>query len=183
METEDGAAIESRRARLRRTARVMRWICLGLALLGPVVLVPVWMHFEAFAPSVTPGLTIGALSPLDRIGGYMISLLPTAIGAWGFVQVAGLFGRLAAGGLLDAANAVRLRRFALAMICVVPAKVVAASLLSVWLTRDALPGSRQLQISLSSDDVVLLAIGVLLLALATVLREAAELADEHRQFV
>lgn len=175
--------IERRRARLRRTAETMRWVSYLLAALGPVALVAVWVHFEVFAPTVTPGLRIGELSILDRVGGYVISLMPTAVATWGFVQLGRLFGRFAAGDLLDAVNAGRLRRFARAVIFVVPAKIVAGALLSVWLTRDAAPGTRQLQISLSSLDLGLLAIGVLLLVLATVLREAAEIADEYRQFV
>lgn len=180
METQ---SIESRRARLQRLAAVMRWVSLGLAALGPLVLIGVWMHFEVFAPSVMPGIGLGTLSTLDRIGGYAISMLPAAIGLWGFLQLAGLFGRFAAGDLFDTGNAVRLRRFAISLLALVPAKIVAHALLSVWLTRGAPPGSRQLQIALSSEDIVLFAIGVLIVALAIVLREAAEIADEHRQFV
>ncbi len=174
---------ERRRARLRRLAGIMRWVSLALAAFGPVVLIGVWMRFEVFAPSVMPGLGVGTFSGLDRIGGYAISMLPAAIGVWGFLNLAALFGRFAAGDLFDAGNALRLRRFAISLLAVVPAKVVAHALLSVWLTRAMPPGSRQLQISFSSDDVVLFAIGLLMVALATVLREAAEIADENRQFV
>lgn len=176
-------SIERRRARLRRLAGIMRWVSLGLAALGPVALVAVWARFEFFAPSVMPGLGVGTFSAIDRIGGYAISMLPTAIGIWGFVHLARLFGRFAAGDLFDAENAARLRRFAVSLLALVPAKVVATALLSVWLTRAMPPGSRQLQIAFSSDDIVLCAIGLLMVALATVLREAAEIADENRQFV
>ena len=175
--------IERRRARLRRLAGVMRWVSSALAALGPVALIGVWMRFEFFAPSVMPGLAVAEFTALDRIGGYVISMLPAAIGVWGFLNLARLFGRFAAGDLFDAENAVRLRRFAVSLLAVVPAKVVAHALLSVWLTRDMPPGSRQLQISVSSDDIVLFAIGLLMVALATVLREAAEIAEENRQFV
>ena len=176
-------SVERRRARLRRLAGAMRWVSLGLAALGPLALIGVWARFEVFAPSVMPGLGVDSFSTLDRIGGYALSMLPAAIGIWGFVNLARLFGRFAAGDLFDAENAVRLRRFAISLLAVVPAKVVAHALLSVWLTRGMPPGSRQLQISVSSDDIVLCAVGLLMVALATVLREAAEIADENRQFV
>lgn len=179
----DRASIDRRRRRLRRTAGAMRWVSFALAALGPIALVAVWTHFEALAPSVVPGLDFGTLSVTDRVGGYAISLLPASIAAWGFVALGRLFGRFAAGDLLDAANARRLRGVAIAVIALVPAKVIGASALSVWLTRDNLPGTRQLQIALSSDDLGLLVIGVLLLVLATVLHEAADIAEEHRQFV
>lgn len=172
-----------RRARLRRTSAIMRWVSLLMAALGPIVLIPVWIRFEYFAPSVMPGLPAGDLSVLDRVGGYAISMLPTVIAVWGFLQLARLFGRFASGDLFDAGNAIRLRRFAIALIGVVPAKVISGALTSVWLTREAAPGFRQLQIAFSSDDVMLLVIGLLLAALATVLREAAEIADDYRQFV
>lgn len=176
-------SVERRRARLRRLAGAMRWVSLGLAALGPLALIGVWTRFEVFAPSVMPGLGEDSFSTLDRIGGYALSMLPATIGIWGFVNLARLFGRFAAGDLFDAENAVRLRRFAISLLAVVPAKVVAHALLSVWLTRALPPGSRQLQISVSSDDIVLCAVGLLMVALATVLREAAEIADENRQFV
>lgn len=174
---------ERRRARLRRLAAAMRWVSVALAVAGPVILIGVWARFEAFAPSVMPGLRLPELSPGDRIGGYAISMLPAAIGMWGFFHLARLFGRFAEGDLFDADNAIRLRRFAVSLLAVIPAKIVAHALLSVWLTRAAAPGARQLQISVSSTDVVLFAIGLLMVALATVLREAAAIADENRQFV
>lgn len=175
--------VERRRARLRRSAVTMRWVCFLLAGAGSVILIGVWARFEAFVPSAMPGLRIGDLSALDRFGGYAISMLPAAIGIWGLINLARLFGRFAEGDLFDAANAIRLRRFAVSLLAIVPAKIVAHALLSVWLTRAAEPGARQLQISLSSDHVVLFCIGLLMLALATVLREAAEIADDYRQFV
>lgn len=183
MSAAETIRIDGRRVRLRRTARIMRWVSLGLAVLGPVALVPVWVLFERFAPAVMPGVVVGDLGLVDRIGGYAISLVPALIGAWGFTALSRLFDRLGSGDLLDAANAGRLRRVAVALIAVVPAKVAAGAALSVWLTRDAPPGAHQLRIAVSSDDLAFLAIGVLLLVLATVLREAAEIADEHRQFV
>ena len=176
-------SIERRRARLRRLAGAMRWVSLALAALGPVVLIGVWTWFEALAPSMMPGLPVATFSVLDRIGGYAISMLPTAIWAWGFLNLATLFGRFADGDLFDAENAVRLRRFAISLLAIVPAKIVARALLSLWLTRALPPGSRELQLSFSSDGIVLLAIGLLMVALATVLREAAEIAAENRQFV
>lgn len=176
-------ADERRRARLRRLAAAMRWVSLTLAVAGPVILIGVWARFEDFAPSVMPGLRLLELSSVDRIGGYAISMLPAAIGMWGFFHLARLFDRFAEGDLFDADNAVRLRRFAMSLLAVIPAKIVAHALLSVWLTRAAAPGARQLQISVSSTDVVLFAIGLLMVALATVLREAAGIADENRQFV
>ena len=179
----ESRSVEARSRRLRRLAHTMRWVSLALAALGPMVLIGVWSRFEVFAPSVMPGLDMATFSTVDRVGGYAISMLPAALGIWGFLNLARLFGRFAAGDLFDAENAVRLRRFAVSLLAVVPMKVVAHALLSVWLTRDMPPGSRQLQISFSSDDVVLFAIGVLMVALATVLREAAEIAEENRQFI
>ena len=180
---DESLSVETRSLRLRRLARVMRWVCLALAVLAPLAMIGVWSRFEVFAPSVMPGLDAAALTTLDRIGGYAISMLPAAIGMWGFLNLSRLFGRFAAGDLFDAENAVRLRRFAVSLLAVVPMKVVGHALLSVWLTRDMPPGSRQLQISFSSDDIVLFAIGVLMVALATVLREATQIAEENRQFV
>ncbi len=102
---------ERRRARLRRLAGIMRWVSLALAAFGPVVLIGVWMRFEVFAPSVMPGLGVGTFSGLDRVGGYAISMLPAAIGVWGFLNLAALFGIIAqpiiptaAKKILDALN-------------------------------------------------------------------------------
>ena len=161
----------------------MAWASIGLAALGPIALIPIWLQIEVFVDQIAPGLALGSLTGLDRLVGYLISLVPAAIAAWGFLAMSRLFQAIAGGRRLDAQNARRLRRFAMAVLLVVPTKVVAGALLSVWLTRGAEPGHRQLIISFSSDELALLAIGMLLLVLASVLGEAAEIADEHRQFV
>ncbi|NQW09159.1 MAG: DUF2975 domain-containing protein [Alphaproteobacteria bacterium] len=181
MQSPDQAS--RRVARVRRVSRIMMVVSGVLAAAGPILLIPVWLSFEHFAAAMVPGLRIDSLSELDRAGGYLISLLPAGIAAWGFITLSRLFARFASGDTLGAANARLLHRFACAVLFTAPAKWLSGALLSVWLTRDAAPGEHQLILSLSSNDIAFAALGMLLMILSWVMRDAAEIADEHRQFV
>lgn len=172
-----------RAARVRRVSRTMVIVSLILAMAGPVLLIPIWVSFEHFADAMVPGIRLGSLSGLDRVGGYLISLLPVGIVTWGFMTLSRLFARFASGDTLGAANARLLQRFACAVLFAVPAKWLSGALLSVWLTRDAVVGERQLILSVSSDDIAFAALGMLLMILSWVMRDAAEIAEEHRQFL
>ena len=183
MSTESLDQAFRRAARLRRVSRVMMVIAGVLAAAGPLLLIPVWLFFEQFADTMMPALRAGAFSGLDRVGGYLISLIPAGIAAWGLINLSRLFAHFAAGNTFGIANARLLHRFACAVLFAIPAKWLSGTLLSIWLTRDAAPGEHELILSLSSDDITFAALGVLLMILSWVMRDAAEIADEHRQFV
>ncbi len=169
--------------RLRIVSRVMAWVCLVLTVLAPLAVVATWLVIEHRpVPPVMAGL-LNELTWADRLGGMALGLVPVGIAAIGFLALHALFRRFARAISLDTTNARLLQRFAVSVLAAVPANIVAGALTTVWLSRDFPSGERILAFSVSSDDVWYLVVAVLLLTVAWVLRDAAELAEDHRQIV
>jgi ACR3 family arsenite efflux pump ArsB len=100
--------------------------------------------------------------------------------AW---QLWTLFGGYARGEIFSLAAALRLRRLGLAVMSLFVARPLTTALLSAVVTSNAPPGQRHVVLSLGSDDYFCLLMGVVLLAIARVMREAARLAQENAEFV
>lgn len=163
-------------------ARGAGYACNVLVLVTPVLVAVAWWLLDApLAPA--PAAPDFPASAADRIGGFVITMIPAAVGMLALYRLGAVFRRLAAGGYFDVAVADQLRRCAVALLLYPIAQIVARAAMSVWATRDAGPGDRALAISISSDDIPFLLLGVLLVVLAHVLREAAGLADDLRQIV
>ncbi len=118
-----------------------------------------------------------------RLAGFFISLVPLSILFYGLSQASQLFSGYRRGEIFTNSAVERLRRLAQSLVTVSIAGPIAQAALSVVLTWHAGPGHRQLSLSLSSNDYFLAALGLLLLAIAQVMREAVRISDEHREIV
>ena len=94
-----------------------------------------------------------------------------------------VFGCFAQGELLTRRPAAHLRRLAFGLCALAPAQPLGHTLAILALTWGNPPGERQIWVGLSSDHYLALLFGLLLLALAQVLHEAARVADENAEFV
>ena len=78
---------------------------------------------------------------------------------------------------------VSLRGFARCVLATAFATPLYGAVLSVIVTFDRQPGTRQLNLQFSSTDYTMLLIGAVLLAIATVMAEAARVAEDNAGFV
>lgn len=115
--------------------------------------------------------------------GAAISLLPLALCWYGLWQLWRLFGHYARGRALTALAQQPLRRFAWALLLMAPAGPLFRAALGVVLTLGNPPGQRVLALGISSNDYLLFLLGLVLLAIATVMAEAVRAAEENREFV
>jgi hypothetical protein len=170
--------------------RLCQWVR-ALVLLGAVAQLAVLWHFWAspeWIARAAPQMTdlAGHAITLDaraRWLGAASSLLPLAIGWYGLWQLWRLFGHYARGLALTAAAQQSLRRFAWAVLLMAPAGPMFRAALGVVLTLGNPPGQRVLAIGISSNDYLLLLLGAVLLAIATVMAEAVRAVEENKQFV
>lgn len=171
--------------RIRRLAWIVRW----LSLIGAIVLGTVpflfWAQPDWVAEVVTQqwGIPKIQLDIGSRLGALAASLLPAGISVFALSQMWALFGCFARGELLARAPAAHLRRLGLALCLLAAAQPVGRMLSILALTLGNPEGERQLWFGLSSDHYLSLLFGLLLLALAQVLHEAARVADENAEFV
>ena len=180
-------AIPTPSARLHRLCRAMKVITtLGILFiaLGSVTVFCV--------PDLTRklletrlGLTgaVLPLTPLRVVAGAAITAVPVGILLYGLWQARQLFADFADGFVFMPSSARRLRNFAVAILMQALLQPIAATVTLLVFTYDNPPGTRQLQIAITSSDYLALIIGGMLLAIAWVLVEATRIADEHASFV
>lgn len=172
-------------SRIRRLARAVRL----LSLLGAATLLLIPPLFWSRPDWVTQvaqrhwGVLQLQLDAAARWAGLASSALPVAVGLWALWEVWRLFGCFAGGELLARRPAAHLRRLGLALIAQAVALPLAQTLAVLALTFGNPPGQRQLLFYLSSDHYLSLLFGLVLLALAMVMHEAARVADENAEFV
>lgn len=172
--------------RIRRLARLVRL----LSLLGAAVLLLLpplfWSQPDWVARVARQQWFAGTTLQLDgaaRWGGLAASSLPVAVGLWALWEIWQLFGCFGRGELLARAPAGHLQRLGLAVMAQAAAQPLGQTLAVLALTLGNPPGQRQLVFDLSADHYMSLLFGLVLLALASVIREAARVADENASFV
>jgi hypothetical protein len=171
--------------RIRRLAWIVRLLCLvGLVVIGTLPFI-FWAQPEWVAEVAASTWKLSKLQ-LDlgsRLWGLAASMLPTSVSLFALWQMWALFGCFAEGELLALRPAQHLRRLGLGLCTLAAAQPLGHTLAILALTWGNPKGERQLWLGLSSDHYLALLFGLLLLALAQVLTEAARVADENAEFV
>lgn len=173
------------KARLSRMALIVRvLIVLGAVLLVAatawVWLVPGHVHDEL---KLSAGVEIDQMALHTRVLGGLWTLLPVGIVGLGLLRLWQLFGEYGLGRVFSHRALVSLRGFARCVLATAFATPLYGAVLSVIVTFDRAPGTRQLNLQFSSTDYTMLLIGAVLLAIATVMAEAARVAEDNAGFV
>jgi Protein of unknown function (DUF2975) len=164
----------------------IRLLCLvGAALL---LAAPWSMAFDAHPMALatqgqSSNLNLGIETLAQRQRAVLVSLLPALAGLYALARLWQLFGRYARGEVFSAATVRVFAHFAYGLLAFWCVSVLGRGLMSVALTWDRPPGHRVLMLGLGSDDFVLLLFGVVLVAIAQVMRRAAQLAQDNAGFV
>lgn len=171
--------------RIRRLAWIVRALCLfGLVVIGTLPFIfwaqPDWV---AEVAASTWNLNKLQLDLHSRLWGLAASMVPTSVSLFALWQMWSLFGCFAQGELLATRPAQHLRRLGLGLCTLSAAQPLGQTLAILALTWGNPKGERRLWLGLSSDHYLALLFGLLLLALAQVLLEAARVADENAEFV
>ena len=170
---------------IERLARLVRVLCVlgGIAvLLLPLAL---WSQPACVAEMVKKewgGMAV-QLGWAARLGGLAATALPTGVGAWSLWEIWRLFGCYARGDLLSLRPARHLRRLGVALVSLAVALPLSQTLIVLALTLGNPSGQRTLWLGVSSAHYLSLLFGLVLLAVSTVLAEAARVADENAEFV
>ncbi|MEO5690522.1 MAG: DUF2975 domain-containing protein [Burkholderiaceae bacterium] len=171
--------------RLRRLAMVVR----VLIAIGAISLVAatlwVWVvpgHAHSQIKEVAD-VDVDQMALHTQVIGGLWTLLPLGIMLLGLQRLWRLFGEYAKGCVFSHRALVSLRGFARCVLATGFVSPLYGGVLSVIVTFDRLPGTRQLNVSLSSNDYAMILIGAVLLAISTVMAEAARVAEDNAGFV
>ena len=173
--------------RIQRISRVMVRICLALVALLPLALVIYWATATAPELAAQGNLQAGVIrAPLQvwqRIASAVVSAIPLACLLMGVWQAKQCFAQFAKGDVFTASAVGCLRRFAGWTATAALAAIVAGAAISILLTINNPPGTRQLALGISSNQVFTLFFAALVWLMADVIGQGQALADENKQFV
>jgi Protein of unknown function (DUF2975) len=172
-------------ARIRRLSSWVRLMCAGAAAVLLALPLLFWSQpgWVARVAQQEWGVKVIQLDALSRLGGWLATATAASIGMWALWEIWRLFGCYARGELLSHRPAMHLHRLGLALISLAAAMPLSQTLSVLALTLGNPPGQRQLMVGLSSQHYLSLLLGLVLLALAQVMREAARVAEENAEFI
>ncbi len=160
------------------------WLGLALAALSPLL---VWLDpglIElAVVPQVLPRGEAHALSPLARLVGAAATAVPSALLAYGLAGLLPALGGLRAGEAITAATGGAVARLGLSVALAAACEPFWRAVLGMALTMGERPGELRIALGLSANAGLLLALGIILVALGQVLRDAAAAVAENEGFV
>lgn len=173
--------------RIRRISRFMVMACVALITLLPVTLVWYWATTSAPELAVQGNLQPGAIQqPLQvwqRVAAGAVTAVPLALLLMGIWQAKRCFAQFAQGQVFTVQAVDGLRRFAGWVAAAALAAIVAGVVTSVLLTLHNAPGTRQLAVGVSSNQVFTLFFAGLVWLMADVIGQGQALAEENERFV
>lgn len=175
------------RTTLVRLSRTMaRLTSAGMAamvvLMGSAFLVPTWTREMLLARLGQAGANL-PLGHEQVLAAAAITAVPFSVMLWGLWNARAMFNDLAGGHAFSSDAARHLHRFGVAVLAQALLGPLTATALALALSLANPPGQRILLLTLSSNDYIALVVGGVLIALASVMREAARLAEENASFV
>lgn len=173
--------------RLARLSQAMMWvttvgIVLIVVLMGLAFMIPEWSRNLLLNRLGATGGKL-PLGPTEQVFAAMIFAVPIGVMVWGLWHVRTLFSEFAQGRMFTAAAARHLRQFGVSVLIQGPLGPLTATALGLVLSLGNPPGQRYLVLTLSINDYYALIVGGVLVAVASLVREAARLADENASFV
>ncbi len=174
-------------SRIKSASRILQGLTsCGMVLVAGVsiglILNPAW--FDVAVSNAFSALNIASgITPAKRLGLICLMAAPLAITLYGLWHLRLLFAAYRDGRIFGDEAPAHLFKVGLAMAGNAASVIIVHSLGSLILTWDNPPGSRQFAINLSSDSYTLILTGGLLIVIGWVMREAARISDENRQFV
>jgi hypothetical protein len=145
-------------------------------------LVPDWTPLIARAAANLQTEPI-TLTPVVRSMGLACSTLHLSVLVWGLWVARSLFKRLADGLVFEPETGILLRRFGIALVVYAALTPPVSALMSWIVTMRNAPGKRLVNFGISDHEIVLAIVGTLILAIGSVMAEAARMAEENRQIV
>jgi hypothetical protein len=181
--TLPSAAI-GRLARLSRVMEMVIWF--GIALIAVLtiaaLLIQDWTRNIALAKLGQAGAALPITPPGQAVAGLVLAI-PVGLMVYGLLAARRMFGEFAGGEIFSERAARHLQIFAATVLAQAPLGPLTAAGFSAALSLGNPPGQRALTIAFSVNDYFALIVGGVLFAAATVMREAARLADENKGFV
>ena len=176
----------SPQAGIQRIARIARALVVAGAAVFALNALASWISADYAVHIIATesnGAAVVALSGWPRVAYVLWDIPSLAVILAALWRLWQLFGEYLHGRIFSARALMSLRGFARWTLAAAFWSPIYRAVLSVIVTWHNGPGKREIDASLSSDDYMVLLLGVVLLAIASVMVEAARIAEDNEGFV
>lgn len=171
--------------RIAKLGARLRLICTLLMIALPIVLALCWVFMEHL-PFVNARLPVPVDSRLPLVSRWLAfaaSLLPGGVAIYALSRLRRLFGLYAQGAIFRADNVRCFRQLGWSLFAWAGASFLFNTLAGFILTFHWKPGTRLLVISLDSQDLLAVFMGLVVLTVSWVMDQGRRLAEEQELFV
>lgn len=171
--------------RIAQISARLRLVCTLLMAALPIIIALCWAFMESL-PFVNARLPVPVDQDLPltaRWLGYVASMLPGGVAIYALSHLRRLFGLYAHGIIFQAANVQCYRRLGWSLFAWAGASFLFNTLAGFILTFHWMPGTRLLVITLDSQDLLAVFMGLVVLTVAWVMDQGRRLSEEQELFV
>jgi hypothetical protein len=169
--------------RIQRASRRLRLLLITVLWVMPVINAFVWIFMNSFPEMMTsemlPYFVTLPLPVSARLMGFMVVMIPTGVAMTGAYHLMRLFELYEQGAIFKLSNVRCYKKLSRVLIWWFVAGVLCQSLLSVVLTLHHPPGHRMITFGLSSSDLTILLLGLILAVIAWVMEEGRKLQEDQ----
>ncbi|MCX4026185.1 DUF2975 domain-containing protein [Endozoicomonas sp. SM1973] len=167
---------------MEKIATISRRCRILFTILGVAALVCTLGMWLFMSPNLAALLGVSepvTITPLTKVLGLVITLIPLGIIFYGLRQLIILFKHYERGEIFTLLNALILRKIGFLFYVWIGCQVVYSTLFILVLTFKNPPGQKILQISVGSDSILPFVVGSIIILISWVLVEAQKVSDEH----
>lgn len=173
-------------ARIARISARLRMIC-GLLIVAIPIVMAIWWFFAEGAPNVLSRLPqVPVLSPLTfkvRLMCFLVSLIPAGVAIYALTRLRHLFGLYQQGKIFMPENVRCYRQLGRTLFAWAAASFIYTPLITMAVTSNNPPGKGMISLSLSSDDVLAVMVGLVVLTIAWVMDEGRKIREDQELIV
>jgi len=185
----DTTSEQDRERRTKRIRHLSRWMatgCLATSWLLAAGMVLYWTTTPThtlFSQAGIPSSSVTEIGFFVRGVAFGVSMVPLGALMYGLLSARRCFDLFAAGQIFCREPIKRLKGFAVGIAASALLKPFAGAALSVLLSFNNPAGAKALTLSVDSDTLIALIFAGTVAAIAWIMAEALDIADENRQFV
>jgi hypothetical protein len=169
--------------RIQQASRRLRYLLTAVFWAMPVINAVAWIFMNRFPEMMTskmlPYFVHLPLPVASRLMGFMVVMLPTGVAMAGAYHLMRLFELYERGEIFKPSNVHRYKKLSRVLLWWFVAGILCRSLLSVVLTLDRPPGQRMITFGLSSSDLTILLLGLILAVITWVMEEGRRLQEDQ----
>jgi hypothetical protein len=169
--------------RIQRASRRLRYLLMAVFWAMPVINAFVWIFMNRLPEMMTSEmLPYFARLPLPasaRLMGFLVVMIPTGVAMTGAYHLMRLFELYERGEIFKLSNVHCYKKLSRLLIWWFVAGILCRSLLSVVLTLHHPPGQRMITFGLSSSNLTILLLGLILAVITWVMEEGRKLQEDQ----